>query len=822
MRKINSLFMPFAILTTILSLPGIAGAQLVLEEIVVTAQKRAENLQEVAIGISALSNESLEKANIKTMEELGHAVSGVNILVPGAYMTPVIRGLGTIQVGAAVYMGSTIYVDGVYQPRSYGNNFSTDTAESIQILKGPQGALYGRNSTGGAIVVETRKPKPGEELTGSVKAGYGKFDALELSGWFSTGLTDNTAIMLQTYYNDRDGWHDYAPAPASANRIRDDFGWHEDFGVTGKFIFEQDNVSLLLSGNYTEQDIGSNSFDNIGDQEFPSAAQVSQISPPLAPLAPLFEANNLSSTQILMTSLMLAPPPFGIGLGGFLPLGDANTPFSIIGIASGITNSPEFGTMNANLINSCEIGPPATAGNIDLSCEAGSGYQKSESISVSGTLEISFDRFDLVSITSYQEIEQASAADVADIDSTSPGAQVLAGFGLANLGLGFAGEFEVDNIQEELRLVSNDTWDWEWIVGANYFKETSDFHAVDGNAFGGFSLSTRTDWENTSWSIFAQITYPITDNLGVTLGGRYLRDDLELNDNIDLTNPFTNPALTAFGIGSAGNLEREDSHATYTARLEYKTDDWMIYGGVSTGFKSAALNADGPSFGVAEPEEIDSYEIGWKSQWLGGRLQFNGAVYYYDYTNPHISFVDNANGAQVLLNVPGGDLYGADLDFVGVIGENISWYTGMTILDSEYDADTSFFNAGVGLTSIHATGGKDFAGASPFTLTAGLDYRAPLATVGELFITPSIRHSSGAWYDAENRIGTGGTDDGAFTTVNLNMQYKPNNGNWKVSFCAKNLFDEEYYKSGLQVNGFFLTGTPGDPRTFGGTVSYDF
>ena len=186
----------------------------------------------------------------------------------------------------------------------------------------------------------------------------------------------------------------------------------------------------------------------------------------------------------------------------------------------------------------------------------------------------------------------------------------------------------------------------------------------------------------------------------------------------------------------------------------------LAYGGVATGYKSASSNDDGPAFGGADSEEITSIELGFKSEWGEGRLQVNTSVFLYDYDNPHISFIDNATGGQTLLSIDKGEVYGFDLDFVGIAGQRTNWFVNLTTLESEYEDDTAFFNADLGLRSILAMVGKQMEGASPLQVAASLDYSIPLTASGELIISPSVNLNSGTWYDAENRVGTGGVDDG--------------------------------------------------------------
>lgn len=789
-----------------------------IEEVIVTAQKRAEVLQEVPIAISALSNEALTRANVSTIDDLSNAISGINVQNIGGYVTPVVRGVGTVAPGSGFYQSVATYVDDVYVARSYGTNFSVESAESVQLLKGPQGALYGRNATAGAIIINTKNPEPGSEVEGNLNLRIGEYDAKSIGARIAGGLSDTVGASIEGFWSERDGYWDILPA--SQNPNGDDFGGVDEWSVKAKLVFEpSDNVNIRLQASHIEWEGHWNVWDNVADQEFPSAAQIIQINPTLAPgflenlvgnpglNANAFADAGLNSGQVLLATLM----------GGQLGFPAANA----IGLASLFSFSPEFGTAHENGINSCELGRFNPSG---APCAPG-GFHNREDSTVSLHMTFGLDRFDLLSISSFRDGSQTSATDVADIDPSSPGAQALLGIlgavGINNLGLGFAGELTSEDIQHEFRLVSNDTWNWQWIVGAQYFEESSDTHKIDANSFGGLARNADVNWENRSVSIYGQATFPLTDSWSATLGTRYISDDYEMVDVLDFSDPTPIVPVVA-AIGPLGTLKGDDTFTTFLARLEYQADNWLGYASASSGYKSGSLNADGPAFGRADPEDLTSYELGFKSQWANDTFRLNGAVFYYDYNDPHVTFVDNATGGQVLLNIPKAEVTGAELDLNGVAGPNLNWYFNVTALDTEYKEDTQFNNVAVGLTSTLATGGKDMGAAPPLQAVAGLDYRIPIRG-GELAIAPSVSYNSGVWYDPENRIGSGGAgSDDAYSIVNLNVRYAPMDANWSATLWAKNLLDEEYYSSGITANGFFLITRFGDPRQVGVTFNYDF
>jgi outer membrane receptor protein involved in Fe transport len=784
-----------------------------LEEIIVTAQKREESLQEVPIAVSVLSNESLERTNVTRIEDLGNAVSGVIIENKGGYTVPKVRGIGTVIAGSGVYNAVATYVDDLYIARSYGNNVSIDDAESVQVLKGPQGALYGRNATSGAIVIKTKDPEVGSPLSGKFTVGYAEFDEVSLSGRISSGFGDRAAGSLSAYYKDDDGKRKLVETSQRlGSNDRTDIT--REWGVNGKLVLEPtDNFRAVIKVGHTEF-ANRNTYNNTATKEFLSAEEIARINPATAPGGALdligLGADELAGAGLNTFQVFMATGVYSqFGLPGDQAIGLAQQTFA----------SSRFGRGHDNLLNSFDLGH---FDKVDAKDYHG-GFISSEDTYANANLTFNFNRFDLVSITGYRTGTQGSATDVGDIEPTSP---AIVALGFPNVGVGFSGQFKTEDIQQELRLQSNDTWNVQWIVGAHYFKEKSDYHWVDGNGFGTYSINTQNTWSNESISAFAQATIPLTDRWSVTVGGRLTEDEYKLTDKIDFANTpveLINPVVAA--IGPLGTLKQDKSLETYLARVEYQADEWMVYAGTSTGVKSGSLNNDGPAFGSAKPEKLVAYELGFKSQWFGNSLRVNGALFHYDYKDPHIVFLDTATGGQQLLNASDAEALGFDLDVEGVISDRLTAFFNATILDTEYKNDTVYVNTGFGVTNTLASNGKEVAGAPDFSFVAGLDYRIPVGSMGDIFVSPSVKYSSGNFYDVENRVGTGGggpdADDG-YTLVNLNVRYRPAQGNWSASLWVKNLTDEDYYSSGQVASGFLFLTQTGDPRQIGGSISFEF
>ena len=234
-----------------------ATAEAAPGEIIVTAQRRAERQVDVPIAITAVSGKSLVAAGITSTAELGQVVPGLRLDLSGAFFQPTVRGVGSATAGVGVTSNVTTYIDGVYRPSPFTTNFELGDLETIQVLKGPQGTLFGRNATGGAILVKTADPTFVPH--GSAKVSYGRYNEAHASATASTGISDKIAIAISGIYARSDGFVKDVNTGRNAGRF-------ERYGVRGKILFKpSDDVSFLLTGeHYRAHDdnvIAYNAFD---------------------------------------------------------------------------------------------------------------------------------------------------------------------------------------------------------------------------------------------------------------------------------------------------------------------------------------------------------------------------------------------------------------------------------------------------------------------------------------------------------------------------------------------------------------------------------
>jgi iron complex outermembrane recepter protein len=237
-----------ASIAAFLTLPSVSMAQTApaapaeLETVVVTAEKRSENVQDVPISISAVSGKQLHDAGITSTNQLSTVVPGLNFVVQGAYAQPTIRGIGTTVTGAGADANVSLYVDGVYQPSQLGNVFSLNDVQDIEVLKGPQGTLFGRNATGGAVTITTKTPV--FDTSGFVDAGYGSFGQVRGGGYITTGITSDIAADLSVNYSQDDGY-------VRNITLNKDAGKQGSLDIRSKILYNvTDDLSFVLAGGY--------------------------------------------------------------------------------------------------------------------------------------------------------------------------------------------------------------------------------------------------------------------------------------------------------------------------------------------------------------------------------------------------------------------------------------------------------------------------------------------------------------------------------------------------------------------------------------------
>jgi iron complex outermembrane receptor protein len=216
-------------------------------EVVVTAQRRSERLVDVPSSVSVVTSKQLTNSGIQDSRDLRLLTPGLNISSQGTYVQPTIRGVGTTVTGTGADPNVAIYVDGVYISSQGSALFDFNNIDQIEVLKGPQGSLYGRNATGGAIVVSTRAPSL-TKASGSFDASYGSFDEVALSAYLNVPLSSMFAFNIAAYSRKNDGY--------THNLALDgkDSSYTNSRGVRARLLFEPDpDFRAILTASYIKQ-----------------------------------------------------------------------------------------------------------------------------------------------------------------------------------------------------------------------------------------------------------------------------------------------------------------------------------------------------------------------------------------------------------------------------------------------------------------------------------------------------------------------------------------------------------------------------------------
>jgi iron complex outermembrane recepter protein len=587
-----------------------------LAEITVVARKVTENLQDVPVAVTVLSGEDLEQKNIVRFQDIA-------AFTPGLYMrsgsnspagiTVSLRGQFQNDTLATLDPSVGTYVDGVYWARAYGLNANMLDVSSVQVLKGPQGTLFGRNTTGGAVLINSNDPKLGD-FTGKFSASYGRFNEIEATGVVNIPIGDKIAIRLAGKRFSRDGYTTNSvpsastvpgagnavssvtavttavarrPVAGNLNGIKLDD--RDRWQGRGKILIEPvDNLTLVFSGEYFEMDEAAPSRNLIFHTPGFVGANTTY---------------NTSGTGALFVGLLN-----GNGLATATPAGLA--------------------------ILATEASRLANGGRITANNEIPYVYAKTQTYNFTGTLDTGWGEAKLImswrNVKAYAGFDlDGSAYAIHFTESQQDLTQKSAEFQITGKALGDALDFA---------------------AGAFAFHE-SGFDQSISITVPILNPVTSHFWgniDNDSIGVYGQGTWHITDQLSFTGGVRYSVDDKGLetrNNNFNRTSGNTTcslfPALPAFAIGEVVNpaqcaFKRRDDFGgwSYTAGLDYKiTDDVLVYAKTSKGFRSGGQNLRAPSIAAFipfAPETAFSHEVGIKGEFLDRRLRVNFAAYTSD------------------------------------------------------------------------------------------------------------------------------------------------------------------------------------------------
>lgn len=556
-----------------------------LEEVIVTAQKREQGLQDVPIAVEAFSAQQIDNLSARDIADLGAFTPNVSIGQAANQPGYSIRGIGTSDFGVGADPAVGVYQDGVYIGRSGGSKVAFNDIARVEILNGPQGTLFGRNAAAGAIQYVTNKPD--EELGGWARVLAGNYDRYQVDGVANIPLTDNLYFRSGILWNDRDGWVDNNVNGRNLARRR-----NGSINTQLRWLpTDTLDMNLRLEYDRTDQDSRVRSSAVWGPRD--NGAGFDRVASDHS----LKEQRDLYASAFHLTWDM-----------------DWATLTSITSWRQYQTRNPEEKDGSAEPLYDFN----------DLNKEQ--NQQFGQEFRFDGELGDSFRWTGGVNYF-WEDAKQTSGISLgnATLDKLIAEREIGAPYDVFELGTPTNIAFQV--IPDPYDRRAYDTGQ-QAMMDADRFRE-----------------KIHVDGTYKAYAAFADVTYDITDTLSLTAGVRYTYDDKEFARYVEF-NEFvlgfafpTETRLDANGNydpdGDLGWLESDDNWSKVTPRvvLDWRvTDDVMLYASYSEGYKAGGFNSAGeilaPSF---DPEEVTNYELGMKSTWFDNTLRVNAAVFSYDY-----------------------------------------------------------------------------------------------------------------------------------------------------------------------------------------------
>jgi len=625
-----------AIASTIGSSPVIlAQTSNVLEEVIVTAQKREQNLQDVGIAVTAFTGDQMRALGVKESIDIAAFTPGVHIggNLAGQNTQFTIRGVTQNDFADIVEAPVAVYVDEGYIALANGQTFATFDIARVEILKGPQGTLFGRNATGGLVQYVTNKPT--FETDGYVDLTYTQFDVpndaygYTLEAAIGGRLSETVAARLAVKWNKQDpylenhypdgevgaktfGFGDTnSPGPGAGQDLGDD----DTRAVRLSFLIEpNENMAINISGSYAKTEVSTGPY-----QSKPTIGYYSSTS------------DDPDNELINVTDIASDETRRSICADGT----DCGSDQNDDGIPDDFDGVPgiDTGRFGAGTDFFGYLDPDGD----DFSFSSDFAFDEQGETEAAGLMvrfdwEIS-DAVDFVSLSDYKEYEKLLFIDV----DSAPVNQ------LAN----YAG-VDADTFTQEFRF-SGESDSMRWVAGFYYLHVDTD--ADNGlkvvqngvaSADGALDVGVDGHLETDSYSLFGQAEFDFTDKWTLTTGLRLIREekDFELGNNLYFasTDPSSVHVGPAFNLRSFDGKTEDDLWAG-KIQLDWRpNDDLLVYGGINRGVKAGSfnmpLNASVPDSDVPYDEEIlVSYEAGFKWTVLDGTTRINGAIYHYDYSD---------------------------------------------------------------------------------------------------------------------------------------------------------------------------------------------
>ncbi len=767
-------------LTAGLALPGTALAQQsgtsVTDTIIVTAQKRDQSIQDVGIAISAYSGEQLEKLGIETSIEIINFTPGVSMAgdIGGQRALFNIRGVVQNDFSDIAEAPVAVYVDDGYLASTQAQTFGLYDIDRVEILKGPQGTLFGRNATGGLVHSLTKRPT--REAEGYAEVTGGSYSQFRGEGAISGPLGEKASGRVSVMYNNFGDILDNVYSGVDAQGRTGTPGGGEDgynddtFAIRGQLQFDfNDNVSFLVIGNYADTTKSEGPYQGIGS--------IAVLDDQGRHIDTLRAPDSNSNCEAITASTGACVNLFADG--------DTDGVRPVVG-----------GDLFGNL-------DPDGHGNKVNKDFAFDDENKIRSRGLSGKLTWDANWGTLTSISDYKHFYRSISLD--SDQSATP------------LAL-FQSDGEIDQFSQEIRL-NGKTESTNWVAGVYYLSVDSDvtqglsypeespflvgfpqiIFGLPGVVFDPFEDNTTGKLRTDSYSAFGQIDFQLSDTLTLVTGLRGIIEEKKYNQVIgEFANTDDRLIETATSTGFVPRAPFADSTSDFLwsgkAQLEFTPDeDHLYYIGVNRGVKAGSFNIklfDGVTLTddqiPYEEEVLYSYEAGFKATLGGGAARLNGSVFYYDY-NDYQAFTWTNNSGFVTNN--DATYKGAELELLTSPADGLDIIANVAYIDATVK-DLEF---APGLT-------KDVTPSfTPDFKTSGtIRYSWP-AMGGFLAAQTTASYQSSVFHNMRNFTGH---RFGGWAEVNARLSWESDDGSWGGAVSVDNIFDSRHGVIGFDVSSF--------------------
>ena len=738
----------------------VSAQDVALEEIMVTARKREESLQDVGLAVSALSKTEINRMFSRDLTDLSSV--SPNLIIddtaqgPGGVAAIFIRGIGIADVEKNFDPAVGVVVNGIFLGANSGSLLRSIDLASVEVLRGPQGTLFGRNTIGGLINVTHTQPTG--ELGAKIRAGIEDYDTYYADGIFNFGILDGLAAKITLGKRDQqDGYYDNVTTGEDGVGEND----YETYGIN--LLWDAtDNLEFEFS--YQHEDI---------DQD----------TPPLL---------NTGQQRHLFCNNTGQQPGNDVDYGYCSPSLDKPITGDRLKVANRGLKPP---------------GAPADRNNpITFS-----GADEAIPTKLDASFETDFYTFETRwSITDSYRIDylyghwESEEEIVSNWDGTP------------ELLYGTNRPANYDQDSHELRLTYDAGGKLSFVGGLYYWSSNYD---IDLNSWVGFpvpgtilDIYQYSEQDTESTAIFFEGDYALTEALTLTLGGRYTEDEKESKQygNINtITEPFTD--------------HPDEDWDEFTPRVGVRyafNDDLMAFATYSKGYRSGGFNGRVNSLEEArqpyDTETVDNYELGIKSEWWDNRVRVNANVFYmeYDDKQEELQLPSDAGTGQktVVTNASSATIQGVELDVQAFVTDNLSLRANLGYLDTEYDdfeyqaldgstvdlSDLEFRRAPDWTGTVDATYEWDMAGGTAWV-------RGAYHYLGEHYV--NVTNSP----ELEN-------DDQHLIDASINYSINA----FTFSVFGRNLLDEDGYTHGYDVAGLWSYAATRPPLTYGAEVVYNF